>query len=264
MHLNLDCSFRIAFALAILSLLSGRIPPALKVLLTALAIFDDLGAIVIIALFYTKHISHHLLFLAGGLALLLLMLNRCKVDNISPYLLVGFCLWICVLESGVHAALAGVVIAFALPVKGFEHIDQSPLRKLEMGIHPWVAYLILPLFAFANSGLALSGDFITQLTQPIAVGIWLGLLLGKQLGVFSAAWLAIKLKLAHLPTNVTWAHMYGLSILCGVGFTMSLFIGMLAYAPALEYLHAVRYGVLFGSVVSAVLGYLVLRVWSSC
>jgi len=248
----------IAFALGVLALLGNRVPVALKVFLLALAIIDDLGAILIIAFFYTSDLSLGSLAVAavGGAALL--ALNRQGVTRIAPYVLVGIAMWVCVLKSGVHATLAGVIVAVAIPLKGRSPIDASPLRQLETSLHPWVALGIMPLFAFANAGVDLSVLSVEALLAPIPLGIALGLFLGKQIGVLGFAWLGAKLGICRLPDGVTWSQAYGVALLSGIGFTMSLFIGALAFDDQ-AHAAAVRLGVLCGSIASATLGYLVLR-----
>ena len=248
----------IAFALGVLSLLGSRVPVALKVFLLALAIIDDLGAILVIAFFYSGNLSILSLLLAAGATLGLLLLNRFGVRNLTAYLLLGLFLWICVLKSGVHATLAGVVAAAFIPAGRREGEADTPLETLEHRLHPWVAYGIMPLFAFANAGVSLAGVTFAALTQPLPLGIALGLFVGKQLGVFLFSFAAVRLRLARLPEEVSWRQLYGVALLTGIGFTMSLFIGTLAFeAPAAGVL--VRLGVLLGSLVSAVAGYLWLR-----
>ncbi|KCZ53360.1 hypothetical protein HY29_03825 [Hyphomonas beringensis] len=248
----------IAFALGILALLGTRAPVALKIFLLAIAIIDDLGAILIIAMFYTEQLSVQALGLAGlGFAGLVIM-NRMGVKRIAPYILVGLFIWVCVLKSGVHATLAGVLTALAIPILPRKETGQSPLHKLEHGLHPWVAYMILPVFAFANAGVDLRGISLDALTGPVPLGIALGLFLGKQLGVFGLTFAAVKSGIARLPSGVSWLQVYGVACLTGVGFTMSLFIGGLAFSSAAE-LDQVRLGVLMGSIASGLLGYAVLR-----
>jgi Na+:H+ antiporter, NhaA family len=250
----------IAFALGVLSLLGNRVPASLKLFLVTLAILDDVGAIVIIALFYTSDLSGVSLTWAAMALLALFALNRRGVVHMAAYVLVGIVLWVSVLKSGVHATLAGVVLAFAIPLRTGDRSIKPPLLQLEHSLHPWVAYGILPLFAFANSGVSLAGMSLAQALAPVPLGIALGLFLGKQLGVFVFSWVAIRLRLARLPEGANWWQLYGVAVLCGIGFTMSLFIGSLAFdQTALEYSTVDRLGILMGSVVSAVLGYLVLR-----
>jgi NhaA family Na+:H+ antiporter len=247
----------IAFALGILALLGTRAPVALKVFLLAIAIIDDLGAIVIIAVFYTSDLSTNALTLSMlGLALAV-VLNRMGVQKVTPYLIIGVLTWVFVLKSGVHATLAGVLIALTIPLKEKDG-DKALLYRLEHDLHPWVAFLILPVFAFANAGVSLNGVSFAALLEPLPLGIAAGLFIGKQVGVFSATWIAVKSGIARLPDGVSWLHVYGAACLTGVGFTMSLFIGSLAFASD-ETMNAVRLGVISGSILSGVLGYAVLR-----
>jgi NhaA family Na+:H+ antiporter len=251
----------IAFALGVLSLFGSRVPVGLKVFLMTLAVLDDLGAIVIIALFYTSDLSFDALVGAGIALTVLATLNRAGVMRIAPYILVGTALWVFVLKSGVHATLAGVVTALLIPAKDPAHPDHPPASRLEHGLHPWVAFGILPVFAFANAGVNLSDMTLRNLLDPIPLGILLGLFIGKQVGVFAFAWIAVKSGLARLPTGVTFAQVYGAAILCGIGFTMSLFIGMLAFenTAAGEVIVTDRLGILAGTLLSAVFGSLVLH-----
>lgn len=248
----------IAFALGMLALLGSRVPVALKVFLLALAIIDDLGAIAIIALFYTDDLSLLALTLSGVCMLVLFVLNRMGVMRIAPYVLVGIVMWTCVLKSGVHATLAGVAIALAVPLRARDKNDASPLRSLEHALHPWVMFAVMPLFAFANAGVNLSGFAFSDLLAPIPLGIALGLFLGNQIGIFGFAYAGVRLGLCEKPAEIGWLSIYGVSLLAGIGFTMSLFIGTLAFASA-EHATAVRLGVLSGSTMSAVAGLLVLR-----
>ena len=249
----------IAFALGVLSLLGSRVPLALKVFLTTIAIFDDVAAIVVIALFYTDDLSLTALTLAlvgGGL---LLAFNRLGVTRIAPYTIVGIVVWVCVLQSGVHATLAGFAVAFALPLRT-KNPNWSPLKHLEHTLHPWVAYAILPIFAFANAGVSFAGINPDVLFGPVSIGIAAGLFIGKQLGVFGVVWMVVKLGLARLPSGANWLSIYGVSLLTGIGFTMSFFIGSLAFERGdFDQLAATRVGVLTGSLLSAVAGYVVLR-----
>ena len=251
----------IAFALGVLSLFGERVPVGLKIFLMTLAVLDDLGAIIIIALFYTSDLSVQALLLAGLALVGLLVLNRFGVTRIAPYILVGLVLWTCVLKSGVHATLAGVVTAMFIPARNPADPAHPPLTRLEHALHPWVAFGILPIFAFANAGVSLEGLSFSDLLQPIPLGITLGLVVGKQLGVFTFAWLAVKLGLARLPSGVDFRQVYGAAIICGIGFTMSLFIGMLAFENAADGQLIVtdQLGVMAGSLISAVLGYVVLH-----
>ena len=249
----------IAFALGVLSVLGSRVPLALKVFLTTIAIFDDIAAILVIAVFYTADLSVLSLVLAGIGALILLGLNRWGVTSTAAYLLVGTFVWTCVLKSGVHATLAGIVVALAIPLTAPDG-RHSPLKDLEHRLHPWVAFAILPLFAFANAGVQLGGIETSVLFGPVSLGIALGLFVGKQLGVFGTVWVIVKLGLARLPEGANWLSVYGVSILTGIGFTMSFFIGSLAFERGdLAGLAATRVGVLIGSILSAVVGYAILR-----
>lgn len=248
----------IAFALGILSLLGSRVPLSLKLFLTAIAIVDDLAAIIIIALFYTSDVKPILLAAAVMGLLVLAVLNYFRVSRIAAYLLVGLVIWALVLKSGVHATLAGVCTAAFIPLRAED--DTSPARHLEHILHPWVAYMILPVFAFANAGVPLAGVSPAQLLTGVPLGILLGLALGKQLGVFSLTWLGIRLGWAPRPAGASWGQIYGVSVVTGIGFTMSLFIGSLAFEHGgFEHDAGVRLGVLCASVFSALFGYLVLR-----
>ncbi|MDV3249764.1 Na+/H+ antiporter NhaA [Devosia sp. BK] len=251
----------IAFALGVLSLLGSRVPTTLKVFLTALAIIDDLGAVIIIALFYTTSIDMMNLGLAGGLIVALVAMNRIGVRVLWPYLLIGAVLWFFVLQSGVHATLAGVVLALTIPLRPSptrpDDMD-SPLHKLEHSLQPWVTFLILPIFGFANAGVSFAGMSIGQLADPVPLGVAAGLVIGKQVGVFAAAALVIRAGWAELPMYATWRQVYGVSLLCGIGFTMSLFIGLLAFPDSTLLQDEVKLGVLLGSLISALLGALVL------
>ena len=251
----------IAFSLGVLSLLGSRISPSLKIFLTALAIFDDIGAIVIIAIFYTRQISLILLFLALGLLIVLFILNRLKVTHIGAYFIVGVILWVCVLKSGVHATLSGILLAFAIPLRDPKRPRFSPLRNLEKKLHPWVAFGILPLFAFANAGVSFKGVSFQDFLTPIPLGIALGLFAGKQFGIWGASMLGIKCGFARMPRGASATGLYGISLVAGIGFTMSLFIGGLAFGEAGgTYPAMVRMGVIAGSLISGVAGYLLLRV----
>ena len=251
----------IAFSLGVLALLGSRVPVSLKVFLTALAILDDFGAVVIIAIFFTADLSPPMLGLAGVAVALLAMLNVFKVTRLWPYLAVGAVLWFFTLKSGVHATVAGVLLAAFIPLAkspGKPDDFHSPLHALENALHGWVAYFILPVFAFANAGVSLAGAQIATFTQPITLGIALGLFLGKQIGVFGGAWLAIASGLARRPKGSNWTQIYGVALLCGIGFTMSLFIGVLALNSDSAQ-QAIKIGVLAGSILSAVAGWLLLR-----
>lgn len=247
----------IAFALGILALIGSRAPIALKIFLLAIAIIDDLGAIVIIAIFYTSELSINALSISMIGFAAAIALNRLGIQRTAPYLLVGIIVWVFVLKSGVHATLAGVLIAFTIPLKA-KNEDEALLYKMEHGLHPWVAFLILPVFAFANAGVNFTGIGIDDLLQPLTLGIAVGLFLGKQIGVFLATWIGVKSGIARLPENVSWKHVYGVACLTGVGFTMSLFIGSLAFTTA-DVMNAVRLGVVLGSVLSGIIGYLLLK-----
>jgi NhaA family Na+:H+ antiporter len=248
----------IAFALGVLALAGPRIPTSLKVFLLALAVMDDLGAIIIIALFYTADLSVLSLALGGAAVLAMLVLNRLGVTRITPYVLIGLFLWVCVLKSGVHATLAGVVMAFAIPMHAKNHNDESPAERLEHSLHPWCNFAILPFFAFANAGVSMDGMDIAALANPVTLGVALGLFVGKQIGVVGITYLATKIGWAKLPTGANWMQFYGVALLTGIGFTMSLFIGTLAFT-AHGYDAPVRLGVLGGSFLSAVVGFTVLR-----
>ena len=248
----------IAFAVGVMALLGRRVPEGLKIFLLALAIIDDLGAIVIIAFFYTADLSLLALGLAAVGILGLFLLNRFGVRRLTPYLLLGLFIWVCVLESGVHATLSGVALAFAIPLRTGGAPEKSPLRRCEHALHPWVTFGIMPVFAFANAGVALGGVGLATFLQPVTLGIAGGLFIGKQVGVMAVALLGSSLGLVRLPERATWLQMYGASVLTGIGFTMSLFIGTLAFAGP-EAAAPLRLGVLTGSILSAVLGYAVLR-----
>lgn len=252
----------IAFALGVLSLLGSRVPTSLKVFLATLAIVDDLVAVLVIAVFYTADLNLAALGGAGLVTLLLIALNRLKVARLAPYLVLGAALWWLVLLSGIHATVAGVVLALTIPLrrsKGAPDDMTSPLHRLEHGLSPWVAFLIVPVFGFANAGVAFGGMSAAVLLQPVTLGVALGLFVGKQIGVFGAAALAIKFRLANLPVAASWPQLYGVALLCGIGFTMSLFIGLLAFPdPALQ--DEVKVGVLAGSLLSALCGAALLSI----
>ncbi len=253
----------IAFALGVLAILGSRVPVSLKIFLTALAILDDLGAILIIALFYSGNLSLPMLAGAGACLAVLIVLNLRDVRSLPLYLVIGALLWFFVLKSGIHATLAGVALALTIPLAGrgteSDEPEHSPLHTLEHRLHPWSSYFIVPIFGFANAGVSIAGMSPSLLLTPVPLGIVLGLFLGKQIGVFGFAWLAVRLGLGTMPAKATWAQLYGVSLLCGIGFTMSLFIGALAFAnnPALN--DATKIGVLAGSALSAVIGYVVLH-----
>ncbi len=248
----------IAFALGILSLLGNRVPVSLKVFLLAIAIIDDLGAILIIAFFYTEDLSLYALSVSAIAAVILFGLNRAGVRRLSPYLLVGLVLWVMVLKSGVHATLAGVLIAFSLPLRTKDGDGTDPMyHEVEHGLHPWVAFLVMPVFAFANSGIPLSGVQLSDVFAPLPLGIAAGLFIGKQAGVMLCCYAAVRSGLCRLPEQAGWLHVYGVALLTGVGFTMSLFIGGLAFSDVAQ-AASVRIGVLGGSLVSATVGFAVL------
>jgi len=251
----------IAFALGIISLLGNRVPHALKLYLMALAIFDDLGAIIIIALFYQAGLFWPALIGILGCMGVLFALNRMRVHALWVYCLVGIVMWGFFLKSGIHPTLAGVILALMIPLNTNEKNNgASPLRRLESGLHPWVAYAILPLFSFANAGVSFSGLNIGELFSAVPLGIMLGLFIGKQVGVFVATWLAIRCGVAFMPQGGSWSSLYAMGMVCGVGFTMSLFIGNLAFTPEQgDYAALVRFGVLAGSLLSGVVGYVLLR-----
>jgi Na+:H+ antiporter, NhaA family len=243
----------IAFAIGVLMLLGSRVPASLKLFVTAVAIIDDLGAIVIIALFYTDQLSALALAGAGVCVLVLVALNRGRVTRLDVYAAVGVVMWLCVLKSGVHATLAGVVTALAVPVA--RPGGGSPLQDAQHVLHPWVTFFILPAFAFANAGVSLAGVTPATLLAPVTLGVALGLVAGKAVGVFGATWLMVRSGLAPMPTSASWAQVLGVSVLCGIGFTMSLFIGGLAFeGQAANYETQVKLGVLCGSLVAAALG----------
>ncbi|HBM66841.1 MAG TPA: Na+/H+ antiporter NhaA [Pseudomonas sp.] len=247
----------IAFALGVLALLGKRVPVSLKLFLMTLAIIDDLGAIIVIALFYSGTLSSVSLLLAAACLLVLVAMNRLGVIKLGPYMIVGLILWVCVLKSGVHATLAGVALAFCIPLRT-RNAESSPLLALEHALQPWVAYAILPIFAFANAGVSLAGMTVDSFTHPVPMGIMIGLLLGKTVGVFGLTWVAVKLRLAALPAGAGWGQILGVAILCGIGFTMSLFVGSLAFAPgSSEYAGMDYMGILTGSFFAAVIGYAV-------
>ena len=250
----------IAFALGILSLLGKRVPASLKIFLMALAIIDDLGAIGIIAVFYTADLSVMSISVAAAAIVVLVAMNRMGVMRKSAYFLVGVVLWVSVLKSGVHATLAGVALAFTIPLNGRDADGKaiSPLKDIEHSLHFWVAFLILPLFAFVNAGVNFIGIPAQELTGPVPVGILLGLFLGKQLGVFGFSWLAIKLRLARLPAGSSWPQLYGVAVLTGIGFTMSLFITSLAFEDDKLFNYTDKLAILAGSFLSGIAGYAVL------
>ena len=251
----------IAFSLGVLSLLGSRVPISLKVFLTALAIIDDLGAIVIIALFYSGDLSIKYLSLMLIAFIILLILNKFDVKKFLPYLIVGLFLWEFTHQSGIHATIAGVLLACTIPHRKKEK-DFSLLIKLEHAISPYVAFGIMPLFAFANAGVSLEGLTFASLLNKVPLGILLGLFVGKQLGVFVFSYISIKLKFAQMPTNSNWINFYAVGVLTGIGFTMSLFVGNLAFVDSMQYMDGVKIGVLSGSLLSTVFGYLLLLIFS--
>jgi len=252
----------IAFALGVLSLLGSRVPASMKVFLTALAIIDDLGAVVIIAIFYTADLQ--MAYLAGALAVLaaLYTMNRFGVRSLIPYLVLGVVLWVLVLQSGVHATLAGVALALTIPLRrtpGIEHDNEgSPLHRLEHALHGVVPFVIVPIFGFANAGVSFAGMSPDTLVDPLTLGVAVGLVVGKLVGVFGTSYAAIRLGFADMPANAARMHLLGVSLLCGIGFTMSLFIGLLAFADNATLQDDVKVGILLGSVVAALLGSLVM------
>ncbi|ASA54349.1 Na+/H+ antiporter NhaA [Vibrio gazogenes] len=249
----------IAFALGIMALLGNRVPASLKVFLLALAIIDDLGVIVIIALFYNSDLSALALSVGLAMTAILILMSYKRVTHLAPYLIIGAILWVAVLKSGVHATLAGVVLGFSIPLKG-KDAHSSPLKQLEHWLHPYVSFIILPIFAFANAGIPMDAISKEVLTNPVPVGVALGLLLGKPLGVFSFCYGALKLGVAKLPRGVQLKQIFAVSVLCGIGFTMSIFISSLAFGEIAESLDTyARLGILLGSTVAAILGYILLR-----
>lgn len=254
----------IAFALGILALVGNRVPVSLRVFLMALAIFDDLGAVVIIAIFYTADLSVVSLTISLVAILGLFALNLLKVTRISAYIMLGVILWVAVLKSGVHATLAGVLLGLMIPLKDPKNSERSPLREVEHGLHQWVALLIVPIFAFANAGVSLSGLTVNALLEPIPLGIAAGLFLGKQIGILSFCGLAIVMGFARLPNGASWWGFYATSVLCGIGFTMSLFIASLAFEQGGSdvVIMGDRLGILVGSVLSAVVGFLIMKLFN--
>ena len=245
----------IAFALGVLALLGSRVPVALKALLLAVAVIDDIGAIAIIALFYTPGVDLAMFGAAGVVLVLLAGFGYMRVGSSIPYAILGVALWYFVLKSGVHATLAGVALAMCIPMT--DRKGEAKLEHWEHGLHPWVAFMVVPIFALANAGVSFEGMEPAALLAPLPLGIALGLLIGKQLGIVGLAWLAVKSGIARLPQGVGWLQVWGLSLIAGIGFTMSLFIGNLAFAdPAM--INAVKLGVLAGSIVSALLGVTIL------
>lgn len=246
----------IAFALGVMALLGKRVPIELKVFLLALAIIDDLGAIVIIALFYSHDMSLSAILVSGLMLIALFTLNRLKVSSMTLYLIAGTILWVAVLKSGIHATLAGVLIGFAIPLK--DKLGNSPLHDYAHKMSPYVSFAILPIFAFANAGISLGQVSITSLLEPVSLGIVFGLVLGKPIGVFSFVWLATKMKIATLPERINFKHIFGVSLLCGIGFTMSIFLSGLSFTDSHE-INLTRLSILIGSLLSALLGYFYLK-----
>jgi NhaA family Na+:H+ antiporter len=248
----------IAFAVGVLALLGDRVPASLKIFLLALAILDDLGAILIIAAFYTSDLYWLALLLAAAGVALLWLLNAGGVTRFAPYLLIGIFIWVCVLKSGVHATLAGVIVGLAIPLTNDTPDRPSLLEQLEESLHPWVAFGVVPLFAFANAGVSLQGLSLARVLDAVPLGIALGLFIGKPVGIFGATWAAVRAGLAPQPQGARWVQVLGVGMLGGIGFTMSLFIGMLAFSDS-THATQLRLGVLFGSLLSAMAGYAVLR-----
>lgn len=250
----------IAFALGVLSLLGSRVPTSIKIFLTSLAIFDDIGAILVIALFYTEKISITALIVVACCLPVLWFFNRKSVESRSVYIMVGVIMWVAMLKSGVHATLSGVILAMFLPLKSKRDPNYSPLKSLEHDLHSLVAFFVLPVFAFANAGLYLGDVGLDQLVHPVPVGIALGLFFGKQIGIFGCCWLVIKLKWTVLPSQMSWKGLYGTAALAGIGFTMSLFIGSLAFdANNIQALFDERLGIIVGSLISGIVGYVFLN-----
>lgn len=249
----------IAFALGVLALLGSKVPTSIKIFLTSLAIFDDIGAIVIIAFFYTAKISALSLIIVALCIPVLAYLNRQNVTSKSPYILIGVIMWIAMLKSGVHATLAGVLLAMFIPLNSKSQPGYSPLKSMEHDLHTIVAFFVLPVFAFANAGISILGVTSEQLLHSVPVGIGLGLFVGKQVGIFGLCWLFIKMKVTKLPAGMSWMSLYGTSAICGIGFTMSLFVGSLAFESAgVNEVFDERLGIILGSLASGVLGYFVL------
>lgn len=252
----------IAFALGVLTLLGSRVPLSLKVFLTSIAIFDDIGAILIIALFYSSGLNLAALGVAALTLAVLFIMNRFNVTRISAYVIIGLVLWVAMLESGIHATIAGVLLAMFIPMTDSANPKISPLKELEHDLHHTVSFLILPVFAFANAGIhfgGTEGGFMASLTHPVSLGIIMGLLVGKMLGVMLFSWLGVKLKLANLPQGMNWGQVIGVAALCGIGFTMSLFIGSLAFAGLEIKPFDERLGIVMGSVLAGIIGYFYLN-----
>lgn len=250
----------IAFALGVLSLLGSRVPTTIKIFLTSLAIFDDIGAILIIAVFYTAKISLTSLIVVAICIPILALLNKRNPESTSLYIFIGVVMWVAMLKSGVHATLAGVILAMFIPMKSKTNKHYSPLKSMERDLHSVVAFFVLPIFAFANAGISFAGVGTEQILHSVPLGIALGLFIGKQVGVFGLCWVAIKLKLTDLPNGMSWSSLYGTAALCGIGFTMSLFIGSLAFEETdINLLFDDRLGIILGSLASGLVGYIVLR-----
>ena len=250
----------IAFALGILSLLGSRVPISCKIFLTSLAVFDDVGAIIIIALFYTSNISSGALIVVALCLLLLTYLNIKNIYSKAWYLLIGVIMWVAMLKSGVHATLVGILLAFFIPLSSKNDLNHSPLKEFESDLHALVAFFVLPVFAFANAGISFSSINVDSITHPVTMGIALGLFLGKIIGVFGFCWIAVQLKYTKLPNGMNVQRLLGLSALCGIGFTMSMFIGSLAFEETgVNLLFDERLGIIIGSLCSGILGYLILR-----
>jgi NhaA family Na+:H+ antiporter len=251
----------IAFAIGVLALLGSRAPASLKLFLTTVAIVDDMGAVAIIAVFYTAELNIPALAAAGGIWFAMMMLNRFRVNALWPYLILAALLWYATLLSGVHATIAGVMAAFAIPFRrtlAAPDAEDSALHRLEHALVKPVAFFIVPIFGFANAGVSLAGTSFAALAAPLPLGIAMGLFLGKQIGIFTSVWIAVKLGIAARPSHASWLQVYGVALLCGIGFTMSLFIGGLAF-PGPDQADDVKIGVLMGSILSAIIGYLILR-----
>ncbi|KKL19269.1 hypothetical protein LCGC14_2467170, partial [marine sediment metagenome] len=245
--------------LGVLTLLGPGVPISIKIFLTSLAIFDDIGAIVIIAFFYTAEISLTAMIVVACSILVLACLNKCNVVSSSPYILVGAIMWVATLKSGVHATLAGVVLAMFIPIRSKKHPEISLLKTMEHDLHSIVAFFVLPVFAFANAGISLKGVGVDEVLHSVPIGIALGLFFGKQIGIFGLCLIAVKLKFTALPKGISWLTLYGISALCGIGFTMSLFVGSLAFEETgVNLLFDERLGIILGSLASGVLGYFIL------
>lgn len=248
----------IAFAIGVLSLLGDRVPGSLKLLLTAIAIVDDMGAVAIIALAYTQDLAIVWLLAAVAILAAMMVFNRLGVRVLAPYLLGFALLWYAMLMSGIHATVAGVLAATAIPIGKGDGVD-SPLRRLEHALHPWTAYCIIPLFGFANAGLHIDAAMLASLLSPLPIGIALGLFVGKQIGIFGGIWAAARISLVQCPAEASWAQVHGMAVLCGIGFTMSIFIGGLAFADSPMLVEQAKGGVLLGTLISALTGYVLLR-----